>query len=107
MKKKRFSVEQIVAVLKQAELGVPHDINRHASYVDSWITGLKKDKNEQTMLLATITMLVLAGSEPWARWLLAAGSAVVAVIHAWIRGATGRGTPVWEPTRRPADTVTA
>lgn len=37
---------EMASVFLQAELGVPHDINRHASYVDSWITGLKKDKNE-------------------------------------------------------------
>lgn len=37
---------EMASVFMQAELGVPHDINRHASYVDSWITGLKKDKNE-------------------------------------------------------------
>lgn len=37
---------EMASVFMQAELGVPHDINRHAAYVDSWITILKKDKNE-------------------------------------------------------------
>lgn len=37
---------EMASVFMQAELGVPHDINRHASYVDSWISTLKNDKNE-------------------------------------------------------------
>lgn len=37
---------EMASLFMQAELGVPHDINRHAAYVDSWIAVLKKDKNE-------------------------------------------------------------
>ena len=37
---------EIASVFLQAELGVRHDIHRHASYVDSWIAVLKKDKHE-------------------------------------------------------------
>jgi antirestriction protein ArdC len=37
---------EMASVFMQAELGVPHDIERHAAYVDSWIAVLKKDKNE-------------------------------------------------------------
>lgn len=37
---------EMASVFMQAELGVSHDINRHASYVNSWIDVLKKDKNE-------------------------------------------------------------
>ena len=28
------------------EVGVPHDLERHAAYVDSWIRVLSRDKNE-------------------------------------------------------------
>ena len=34
---------EMASVFLQAELGVPHDINRHASYVDNWIDVLKKE----------------------------------------------------------------
>lgn len=37
---------EMASVFMQGELGIPHDIDRHASYLDSWITALKKDKNE-------------------------------------------------------------
>lgn len=37
---------EMASVFMQSELGIPHDIDRHASYLDSWITALKKDKNE-------------------------------------------------------------
>lgn len=37
---------EMASLFLQIELGVPHDPNRHASYVDSWISILKQDKNE-------------------------------------------------------------
>ncbi|MBI4502656.1 MAG: glycosyltransferase [Gemmatimonadetes bacterium] len=88
------------------------------------------------MVVAMAALFRLALTETWARWLTAAGLATcllavigwfwpeekrlpkmlalptfavlgnVAVIHAWLRTLGGRGTPVWEPTRRPADSTT-
>jgi hypothetical protein len=87
------------------------------------------------MIAGLAVLSVLAVSEPLARWLGAGAAAVlvtalagwlwpedrraprlvslaafavagnVAVIHAWLRALAGRRTPVWEPTRRPADSA--
>lgn len=37
---------ELTSVFLSAERGIPHDTARHAAYVDSWIQGLKDDKNE-------------------------------------------------------------
>lgn len=37
---------ELSSYFMSAELGVPHDVSRHASYVDSWVAALKSDKNE-------------------------------------------------------------
>lgn len=37
---------ELASYFMSAELGVPHDVNRHASYVESWVQALKSDKNE-------------------------------------------------------------
>jgi cellulose synthase/poly-beta-1,6-N-acetylglucosamine synthase-like glycosyltransferase len=89
------------------------------------------------MLVSLIMIGALALTETWARWLATATAVValaavagwlwpahrrmprflalpayaiagnVAVIHAWLRALSGRRTPVWEPTRRPADQAAA
>jgi cellulose synthase/poly-beta-1,6-N-acetylglucosamine synthase-like glycosyltransferase len=86
------------------------------------------------MLLGLAALAALTPEVEWARWLMGVVAVVgmlgvagwiwpegkpaprafaipayliagnLAVIHAWIRAATGRGTPVWEPTRRTATT---
>ena len=37
---------ELTSVFLAAERGIPHDRERHAAYVGSWIQGLKDDKNE-------------------------------------------------------------
>ena len=37
---------EMASVFMQAEIGLPHDTERHASYLDGWLETLKKDKNE-------------------------------------------------------------
>jgi antirestriction protein ArdC len=37
---------ELASVFLAAERGIPHDPERHAAYVGSWITALKDDKNE-------------------------------------------------------------
>jgi len=37
---------ELASYFMAAEIGIPHDVDRHASYVGSWIQVLKSDKNE-------------------------------------------------------------
>jgi antirestriction protein ArdC len=37
---------ELASLFIAAEVGIPHDPTNHAAYVGSWITALKKDKNE-------------------------------------------------------------
>lgn len=37
---------ELASYFMSAELGIPHDVNRHAAYLESWVQALKSDKNE-------------------------------------------------------------
>jgi transcriptional regulator with XRE-family HTH domain len=47
VKKKRFNVEQIVAVLKQAESGVPHiELTRRVGISQGYLSEMERGKKE-------------------------------------------------------------
>jgi antirestriction protein ArdC len=70
---------ELTSVFLAAERGIPHDANRHAAYVGSWVEGLKNDKHEifraaQDASRATEFLLALEREKSVGKALEAVGS---------------------------------